>query len=326
MIKGELAHRAEQLVAEREPFVYATVVRTMQPTSVRAGDTALVLRNGDIDGFVGGVCAQSSVRLYAVRALETGEALLLRLEPGVGPVRAADGAAGDEGATAAAADMARDGVVVAHNPCLSGGSLEIFLDPQLPAARLVIAGDMPIARALEDIARAASYDVVRGTADEVAPAASDAALIVASHGEDEELVLARALAAGVPYVGLVASPKRGAAVLAALDVPDALRSLVHTPAGLDIGARLPAEVAISILAEVVALRGVVQPPAPVARALPMAPPPAGPPIAIDPICGMEVVATEASVHLDVDDGERVYFCRDGCRTTYVERRQHPAQR
>jgi xanthine dehydrogenase accessory factor len=316
MIKGELAHRAEQLVAEREPFVYATVVRTMQPTSVRAGDTALVLRNGDIDGFVGGVCAQSSVRLYAVRALQTGEALLLRLEPGMGPAQEED-----VPSASAPAQMARDGVVVAHNPCLSGGSLEIFLDPQLPAARLVIAGDMPIARALEDIARAAGYDVVRGAAADVRPAASDAALIVASHGDDEEHVLAQALQVGVGYVGLVASPKRGAAVLAALDVPDALRALVHTPAGLDIGARLPAEVAISILAELVARGGSPGRDGPqagdAATSLPMA---AAPAIAIDPICGMEVVAGDASVHLDVGGGERVYFCREGCRAAFVRQR------
>jgi xanthine dehydrogenase accessory factor len=312
MITGELAHRAEQLVADREPFVYATVVRTMQPTSVRAGDTALVLRNGDIDGFVGGVCAQSSVRLYAVRALETGEALLLRLEPGAAPP--GDGG-GPDGATAATADMARDGVVVAHNPCLSGGSLEIFLDPQLPAARLVVAGDMPIARALADIAQAAGYDVVRAAAADVEPAPDDAAVIVASHGDDEELLLTRALRAGVAYVGLVASPRRGAAVLASLDVPDALRERVRTPAGLDLGARRPADVAISILAELVARRAVAPD-----EAGPGLPAPAPPAIAIDPICGMEVVAGDASVHLDLPDGERVYFCRDGCRDAFVERR------
>ena len=141
-------------------------------------------------------------------------------------------------------------MVVSHNPCLSGGALEIFLEPQLaaPADRGVRRhADRP--RAGGDRERAAGYDV----ADDE-PQASDAALVVASHGSDEEPILARALKAGVGYVGLVASKKRGAAVLAALDVPDALRALVHTPAGLDIGARTPADIAISILAEIVATR------------------------------------------------------------------------
>ena len=81
MIKGELAHRAQGLASERVPFVLATVVRARQPTSVRAGDSAIVLGDGTIEGFVGGTCATSSVRLHSLRALETGEAVLLRLVP-----------------------------------------------------------------------------------------------------------------------------------------------------------------------------------------------------------------------------------------------------
>ncbi len=260
MIKGQIAKHAEQLLAAREPFVHATVVRASRPTSVRPGDSALVRADGTIEGFVGGACAQESVRLYAARALETDEALL---------------------------------------------SLEIFLDPQLPAPRVVIAGDTPIARALEELARAAGFDVQRGVPGDVEPSPGDAAVIVASHGNDEERALVRALQAGVAYVGLVASPKRGADVRASLDVPDALRGAIHTPAGLDIGARKPAEVAIAILAELVAER-TTTPPAAVHAAT-----------AVDPICGMEVLAGDATVYLDVG-GERVYFCCEGCRAKYAE--------
>lgn len=295
MITDELAREAQRLLADRAPFVQATVVRAVAPTSVRPGDTALVLGDGTIKGFVGGTCAQTSVRLHAARALEAGEAVLLRLVPGSPPAQ-----------DAADADP---GVVVAHNPCLSGGALDIFLDPQLPALRVVIAGDTPIARGLHDVAAAAGYDVVRDAPADVAPRPGDAAVIVASHGNDEEVALVRALQAGVGYVALVASPTRGAAVLAALDVAAEQRDRVHTPAGLDIGARAPADVAIAILAEFVAQRAGASSPPAVAVA-----PPA---TAIDPICGMEVVATDASLHLDVD-GERVYFCREGCRATYVE--------
>ena len=137
MIKGDLAQRTEQLRAERAPFVSATVVRAMSPTSVRPGDAALVLADGTIEGFVGGVCAQASVRLHAAKVLETGEPVILRLEPGAGE------------------EAVEDGVVVDHNPCLSGGTMEIFLEPQLPALRLVVTGETPIARALADIGAAA---------------------------------------------------------------------------------------------------------------------------------------------------------------------------
>jgi xanthine dehydrogenase accessory factor len=282
MITGELMARMQALTAQRAPFVTATVVRAAKPTSVRPGDSALVLADGTIEGFVGGVCAQASVRLYAARALETGEAVLLRLLPG----------------TADAAEP-EQGVVVSHNPCLSGGSLEIFLEPQLAAPRIVVAGDTPIAHALGIVARAAGYDVHRGDVS-----ADDAALVVASHGDGEEALLARALEAGVSYVGLVASPRRGRAVVESLDVPEALRAGVRTPAGLDIGARSPADVAVSILAEIVATRTA------------HAPAPEPPRTAIDPVCGMEVVVAETTVHADVE-GTRLYFCCDGCRSTYL---------
>src|SRR5579864_9211666 len=179
MIKGELVERVTRLTAERTPFVIATVVGSRRPTSVRPGDTAIVLADGTIDGFVGGVCAESSVRLYSLRALETGEAVLLRLVPGDG---------GTEN------DESLDDAVIEHNPCLSGGALEIFLEPQVPAARLVVVGDSPTARALEKVAAAAGYDAVRVCVEDVRVSGGDAAVIVASHGSGEEMILAEALA------------------------------------------------------------------------------------------------------------------------------------
>jgi xanthine dehydrogenase accessory factor len=178
--------------------------------------------------------------------------------------------------------------------------MEIFLEPQLPALRLVVIGETPIAWALADIGAAAGYDVVRGAE----PSAADAAVIVASHGEGEEAMLARALEAGVGYVALVASAKRGEAVRASLDVPDALREQLHTPAGLAIDAETPQEIAIAILAEFVSKR-VAHPPAPIETA-------------IDPICGMTVTVGDATIHADVG-GERFWFCSEGCRAAYIER-------
>ena len=301
MIKGDLSRRMEQLLAQRVPFVTATVVRAMSPTSVRPGDSALVLADGTIEGFVGGVCAQSSVRLQAARVLETGQPVILRLEPGAG------------------GETVDDGIVVAHNPCLSGGTMEIFLEPQLPAARILVAGDTPIARALVAIGAAAGFDVVQGAPDDLEPSHSDAAVVVASHGDGEERVLAAALDAGVGYVALVASEKRGTAVRDSLEVPDALREQLRTPAGLAIGADTPAEIAIAILAELVATHAAHPPSLASIQTVERASAPAAEtPTAIDPICGMTVLATDATIHLDVD-GERVWFCCEGCRATYVER-------
>jgi xanthine dehydrogenase accessory factor len=290
MIKGDLAHRVDELLATREPFVYATVVRAAAPTSVRPGDAAVVLADGTIHGFVGGVCAQSSVSLHAVRALETGETILLRLVPGT----AATSPEGDP--------LAADGVVLVNNPCLSGGALEIFLEPQLPAPRVAVLGDTPVAAALADLGPRVGLAIDGGP-----PGAGDLALVVASHGRDEEAALVQALRDGVPYVGLVASRRRGAAVLASLDVDDALRERVRTPAGLDIGAYTAEEIALSIVAEIVAVRRQrVAPPEP-------APPPT---TAVDPICGMEILVTESTPRVE-HDGETVYFCCEGCRSTFA---------
>ena len=111
MIQGELAIHVQSLLSERTPFVLATVVRARRPTSVRPGNAAVVLPDGSMEGFVGGVCAESSVRLHALRAMETGDPLLLRLVPEDGDIEAAD---------------AIEGAVVERNPCLSGGALAPF--------------------------------------------------------------------------------------------------------------------------------------------------------------------------------------------------------
>jgi xanthine dehydrogenase accessory factor len=291
MIRGELARRAASLAAERVPFALATVVRARHPTSVRPGDCALVLSDGTIEGFVGGACASSSVRLHGLRVLETGEPLLLRLVPD------------DEGA-AASLGPGEDAVVVERNPCLSGGALEIFLEPQLPLPRMLVVGDSPIAQALASLAGEAGYDAVRTPAAETDPRPTDAALVVASHGSDEERVLSQALGEGIPYVALVASRTRGAAVRAALDVPDELRAQLHTPAGLDLGASTPPEVAIAILAELVAQRHT-------RRAEPAITPPLE---ALDPVCGMRVAISGATPRI----GD-VFFCSEYCREKYARR-------
>ena len=311
MIRGELAQQVEELTAGRAPFVQATVVRAQSPTSVRPGDTAIVRRDGTIDGFVGGTCAETSVRLHALRALETDEPVLLRILPGNDP--------GTEAAPV-------EGAVTVRNPCLSGGALEIFLEPRLPAAAIRIVGSSPIGLALADLSDRLGYAVRLDAPEDSEPTADDTAVVVASHGHDEERVLTVALERAVPYVGLVASRVRGDAVRESLELPAELRERLRTPAGLDIGAETPEEIAVAILAEIVALRrarDVATEGRPAAAPATAAEPAAGPAavapavaVAIDPVCGMEVAISPASLQLDLD-GERHYFCGEGCRDRFA---------
>jgi len=281
---------AAELTRSREPFVQATVVRAQKPTSAHAGDTALVRSDGSIDGFVGGTCAEASVREYGLMTLSTNEPLLLRIVPGEAPPQSSE-----------------EGAVTVANPCLSGGSVEIFLEPRVPAPRLLVVGETPIAEALAQLARPLGYAVEAVAGEDAVPHGDDAALVVASHGRGEEPALTAALRLGVPYVGLVASRIRGAAVLAALDVADDQRARVHSPAGLDIGGRTAAEIALSVLAEIVQERRAAER---------HGAPAAAPQLAVDPVCGMTVAAVDSSAHATAD-GTTWWFCCDGCRTAFL---------
>jgi xanthine dehydrogenase accessory factor len=280
VIATSLSRRAEALRAERAGFVVATVVRAQRPSSARAGDAALVLADGTIEGFVGGSCAEQSVRLQALRALETGEPLLLRILPGDGDAPATERA------------------VTVSNPCLSGGALEIFLEPVPPAPRVVVTGPSPVASELARLGEGLGLEVSDG-----APVVGDLACVVASHGREELAVLRAALEAGVPYVGLVASAVRGAAVAEELAAAGVDVSALETPAGIPLGARTPAEIALSILARVVAVRRAAVPPVAAATA-------------IDPVCGMSVAVAADTPRVE-REGEVAYFCCEGSRSRFA---------
>ncbi len=283
--------RVERLQSERVPYVHARVVLAERPTSAKPGDEAIVLADGTVEGFVGGQCALATLRAQGLAVLERRESTLVRIAPNPEPDQ--------------------PGRVVVHNPCQSGGTLEIFMEAVLPAPLVRVLGTTPIAVALAEVGTALGYDVFPyddsccGSAPDLA---TTDAVVIASHGNGEEAVLEQALRSGVPYVGLVASRKRGAAVLGSLDLTDDERAAVHTPAGLDIGARTPQEVALSILAEIVANRGTT------ARASSSSP--AAVEKAIDPICHMEVVMVPSSLHAEVD-GRTWWFCCQGCLDKFV---------
>ncbi len=286
-----LAARISELIDQRRPFVQATVVRAQCPTSARPGDAAVVLADGSIEGFIGGQCAEGSVRVAALDVLAGGESLLLRILP----------EDSDE-------FPASPGSLTVVNPCLSGGALEIYLEPKLPAPEVLVVGRTPIAEALVDFGQHLGFVMTHDPDGETDPR-SATALLIASHGRHEEESIRTALDAGVGFIGLVASTTRGAAVVESLSLSDEERRVVRSPVGFYIGAKTAEEISLSILAEVVKavrLDGLEPPKTDEVAA---------PADAIDPICGMTVVVQRDTPHLR-HDGVDFWYCNPGCRTRH----------
>jgi xanthine dehydrogenase accessory factor len=143
MTSGAVARRADELSGQGVPFVMATVVRAQRPASSRPGNSPILLEDGTIEGFVGGVCAEQSVRAYSLLVLGSGDPVLLRILP-------------DADADASQVDdeelMREQGAVTVQNPCLSGGAIEVFREPVLPAPwiRLSAAPAVPAATTAVD--------------------------------------------------------------------------------------------------------------------------------------------------------------------------------
>lgn len=325
--------RAAELEAGGRPFVLATVVAVSRPTSARPGASGIVHPDGTIEGWVGGSCARPVVVREALRALRDGQPRLLRLSrdiPGEG--------------------RRADGVVELVMTCHSGGTLEIYVEPHLPAPHLWIAGTTPIAGALvalgatggwrvslfDPVADAEAFpaaEAVRGDRD-LPVRAFDAPpyVVVATQGVwDEEAVLA-ALRRDVAYVGLVASPTRAAVVRSWLrdeaGLPEDRIAALRAPAGLDLGAETAEEVALSILAELILVRrgraAFVAAPGPATiagrGAAAVAERAAGPIVddivLVDPVCGMTVDRRDAR-HLAEYGGVVYAFCQMSCRTRFI---------
>jgi xanthine dehydrogenase accessory factor len=313
-MKADLLAEAVSLKQRGETFALATVVRSQRPASARPGAKALIYADGRLDGWVGGSCARPVVVREALRAMALGTPRLLRLRGRGGP-------ANDD-----------ENLVEYPMTCHSGGSLEIYVEPHLPAPRLVVVGDAPVAQALVSLASFLGYDVTA-----VAPDATDqdfpdarrvvqqfdglgpeldarSYLVLASVGDYDEQALEQAASADPPYIAVVASPRRAATLRVYLrdrGVPEATVAKIRAPAGLDIGAVEPEEIALSIMAEIVELRR---------RSAPGSPAPqAGPETAVDPICGMSVEIAGAR-HIAEFGSEKVYFCCPACQRRFVQER------
>lgn len=319
--------RAYELARDGIPFATAVVVRVEKPTSGKPGDKAIITADGTMYGWIGGSCAQPTVIREALTTLRTGESRFVRLSPDPG------------------SQPPREGLLDVPLTCFSGGTLEIYVEPQQPRPRLMIVGALPAARALAELGKAMSYYTIvvepghQGPppphADEVLTdlaaiptrATPLTSIVVASHGQYDEPALEQALRTSAAYIGLVASHKRAAAVreyLAGQGLTDEQLKRFKAPAGLDIQARRGDEIALSIMAEIVQRRrAMVEPAEPRVKAVPQIPAmpliplvaaPA-PGSAIDPVCGMSVTIAGAKYTYDYE-GATYYFCCPGCKTTF----------
>lgn len=289
---------AAALEERGEPFVLATVVWRRGPSSGQAGSKALVLADGTMRGWLGGACAQPAVRREAVAALADGETRLLLL-----------------GMPPEAAEAFGDDAVTVAMECGSEGALAVSMEPVVPAPPLVVVGETPAVDLLVTLARDLGWraDSV-ATGDELAARRIDAgtAVVVATQGHDDEAAVAAALETEAGYVGLVASARRAETVLGYLrdrGVPDDALGRVRAPAGLDLGRTGHREIAVAVLAELVALRS--------AGELRAVVPAAAEPVeeAVDPVCGMTVEVKTARWHTE-HDGQTWYFCAPGCQRRF----------
>jgi xanthine dehydrogenase accessory factor len=273
---------AARLAAEGEPFALATVVSVRRPASARVGDRGLVTAAGELHGWVGGACSEPIVVRQALLALADGQARLVRVCP-----------PGDEG-------PAPPGVVVAHSHCASEGVVDVLVEPELPAPLLAVVGESPAANTLVALAETIGWRVVREPVD-----VADA-VVVATMGHGDDDALEHALAAGVGYVALVASSKRAANVLGSLrerGVTEDSLAHVRSPAGLDLGPSSQEEIAVAVLAELVAWRHTR---GDVTEALVEA---------VDPVCGMTVAVSDTTPSAE-RGGTTYFFCGQGCRARF----------
>jgi xanthine dehydrogenase accessory factor len=280
--RGSVLVEAGRLAAEGRPFVLATVTSVRRPASARIGDRGLVTPDGRLVGWVGGACSEPAVVREALRSLAEGTTRLLRICP----------PGSSEG---------EEGVVVAESSCASEGTVEVLIEPQLPQPLLAVVGDSPAAATLRELAAGIGWRVT----SDVGSGAE--AVVVATMGRGDTGALEAALATPAGYVGLVASAKRAGVELAALrkrGFDEETLARVRSPAGLDLGPLTQPEIAVAVLAELVAWRHHRRP----VGELPIE--------AVDPVCGMTVAVgpdTPSAEH----DGTTYWFCCAGCRDRFA---------
>ena len=300
----ELVLLAAELHRAGEAFALATVVRCEAPTSAKPGAKALVREDGRVQGWVGGACAEPVVVREALAALRDGRPRLIGLygEGGRAPGRT-------------------EGLLEYDMTCHSGGTLEIYVEPYLPKPTLVLVGHGPVVETLVTLGRAADFIVVPLAPDalqaglEQHPLTPRASVVVATHADADEDVLERVLRTDASYVSLVASRRRATVILERLErrgVPAERCGRLKAPAGLDIGAVTPEEIAVSILAEIIQYR---RNPKPRDAEAESAETPVARGESRDPICGMIVDHASARFYSEFAS-QIVYFCCRHCKEMF----------
>ena len=305
--------KASQLRAAGQSFVVAVVVRFQAPISGKPGDKAIITADGKIWGWIGGGCAQPVVVKEALQALTDGKPRLLRISPSSSP---------------------EIGIVTYDMTCHSGGTVDIFIEPVLPKPHLLILGRSPIAQTLAKLGKIMNYEVYVAAADaqrEVFPDADilqanldlsqikiprQTFIVVSTQGEGDEEALEKAITVGAQYTALVASRVKSEKIFEYLrqrGIAEEKLTKVRVPAGLDIHAASPEEIAVSILAEIIQVKGTGTVVAPTAKmTLPLLRREAR-----DPICGMMVDIGGAKYMSDFR-GSSFYFCCPRCKQTFDE--------
>jgi len=300
-----------------KPFALATVVRCDNPTSAKPGAKAIIEPDGTLHGWIGGGCAQPAVVKAAKKSLREGRPYLVHISPDT-------------------EEVVEEGVLDFGMRCHSGGTLDIFIEPMTSRPRLLIIGASPVAQALSELAPRVGFVVVAAfpgaeprffpDADQVldgfdlAPGKIGPAdfVVVATQGRKDEDGLEAALATAAGSIALIASRRKAAKLKQYLMERGHTRARVEaisSPAGLDIGAVTPAEIALSILAGLVKLRhergktGIQQ-----EAVRPTAP-------SVDPVCSMQIDPATAEYQSSYG-GKAYYFCGAGCKHRFD---QAPAQ-
>ncbi len=302
--------KAGELLTDAQSFAIAVVVRYQAPISGKPGNKAIIFPDGRIWGWIGGGCAQPVVVKEALKALADGQPRLIRISPSSSP---------------------EEGIVDYTMTCHSGGTLDIYIEPVLPKPHILILGRSPVAKMLASLGKAIGYAIsaVAPGADRESFPDSDLVqaeldlrqlkttphtfIVVSTQGEGDEEALEQALLTKAAYVAFVASKAKASKILDVLKergIPVDRLSQVRAPAGLDIRAASPEEIAVSILAEIIQVNGTRA-----ASQEKQAPSPLPRHEAKDPICGMMVDVSVAK-HKSEFHGNSFYFCCSGCKQKF----------
>ena len=287
--------KAVELAKLGEDFVLATVVWRQGPSSGQHGSSAIVMASGEIHGWIGGACAEPVLLREAQRALADRKPRLLML-----------GESEQLGAIA-------EGITQIAISCQSDGALQIYLEPVQITPHLVVVGRSPMAHTLHDLAVSLDWraEIIDGTDFSSADFDARSLVVIATQGHGDEELTEVAIAGKPAYVGLVASRRRGEAVLGYLadkGIAQDLLENVRVPAGLDLGHTNHREMAVAVLAQLVQLRAagkIVTSSAMTTK------------LVDDPICGMTVNADRTSQVVEFN-GVTYFFCCSGCRDTFAK--------